>query len=709
MSPPETVWRARRVVDMVVRRDGLRERADTEILADAEFDWDAALENFRAGTGRAVLLDQDRARRIAKLHQVQVRELVAAADRVLDGERAYFGYRTVNIGSPIDWNHDPITGYRWPGIAGSRIDHRVAASDPKWIWELNRLQHLPLLAQAWMYTGDSRYCETAFEHLDSWLDQNPIGRGISWRSAFEVGLRAISVAIAVQGLRNAPGLTTPRYRRIIRMLDAAARYCWRARSRFSSANNHVIGELAGLLTVRMLCSELAAPAALYGRAVETLIAEAGRLILPDGAGAEQSIAYQIFTEELLAAVVVLLRLGGRPVPSELTDALDRAAGYLVSLVGSNDPDPRYGDDDDSFALRLGAEHKRTVREHLGIIAAVTGNVTASRYGQSTLTAAWYADALQTATDELGTGVGRDEPRPSRYASHGGLVVLCGGRRRVSLDVGPLGHGEIAAHGHADALGVTLSVDGRELITDPGTASFYGSPAVRNVHRGTRSHPTVCVDNTDQSTIGGPFYWRHRSRTRVHAVDLERGIVDAEHDGYRRLDDPVVHRRWLIAPPDTATVVVVDLIDGRAAHDIAVSWPLHPDLHSTPTSEGQRITRDRLPVLELCYAATSPIVAEQTRADGDSHLGWWSDRLEARVPAWLAGARCRSCTPVAILSVLRVSDLGALAEPRITHDASTLTASWSERGGRRELTIDASRPGAVFGTPLPSFVGSVSKS
>ena len=93
----------------------------------------------------------------------------------------------MNIGPVVDWNYDPITDYRWPAVASSRIDHRVASSDPKWIWELNRLQHLPVLAQAWLFTGESRYSEAAFDHLDSWLEQNPIGIGIAWRGRVRGG------------------------------------------------------------------------------------------------------------------------------------------------------------------------------------------------------------------------------------------------------------------------------------------------------------------------------------------------------------------------------------------------------------------------------------------------------------------------------------------------------------------------------------------
>lgn len=329
MSPREMVWRARRMGDTLARRDGLREQTDSRMLTGPVSDWDALLQRFRDGISRPLLLDQDRARRIAAEQPAEVGRLLAEADRVLAGERAYFGYRSVNVGSDVDWNFDPISGYRWPAIAGQRIDHRVATGDPKWIWELNRLQHLPVLAKAWLFTGESRYAETAFDHLDSWLDQNPIGTGIAWRGAFEAGIRAIAVAVALQGLRNSPAMTTQRYHRVVRMLDASARYCWHARSRFSSANNHLIGELTGLVSVHLLFPELAVPARLYSRAVDALAAEAERLILPDGAGAEQSISYQMFTAELFAVIGCrherrVIR-SDTPISPELTDAHAQAA------------------------------------------------------------------------------------------------------------------------------------------------------------------------------------------------------------------------------------------------------------------------------------------------------------------------------------------------------------------------------------------------
>jgi hypothetical protein len=57
-----------------------------------------------------------------------------------------------------------------------------------------------------------------------------------------------------------------------------------------------------------------------------------------------------------------------------------------------------------------------------------------------------------------------------------------------MDIGSLGYVPIAAYGCADALAVTLSAAGRDLVFDPVTASYYGKPPWRGMDRGTRAHP-----------------------------------------------------------------------------------------------------------------------------------------------------------------------------------------------------------------------------
>lgn len=696
MSPAEIGWRVGTIGRTSAERL-LPPRSDRRILGVADPDWVAARDAFRQAAGRPVLLDRAVAQEIAATHPDETAALLAAADRVVAGRVRYFGYPEARLGDPVDWNHDPVSGVTWPRIPAARLDHRSAAGDAKWIWELNRLQHLPWLAQAWLVTGEPRYAETAWAHLDSWIAQNPPGEGIAWRGAFEAGIRAVSVAVAVQGLRDSAGLTASRYRAVATLLAESARRCWADRSRFSSANNHLVGELAGLAVIALLFPELAGAERDLRRALDALAAQAGLQILPDGAGAEQAFAYQLFTADLLLVVAALLRKAGRPVPQPVTDALRRSAGYLAALVGRADPAPRYGDDDEGFALRLDAAELPDVRSHLAAVAAVTGDTGAAAFGRAGLTSAWLG----------GQAAAAPEPAPEPAGMHapdGGLVVLRAGGRRVTMDVGPLGFLAIAAHGHADALAVTLAVDGQELVGDPGAGSYYGHPPWRTVHRSTRAHATVEVDGLDQSVAGGAFLWTRHAAVTLHRVDLARGIVDAEHDGYTRLDRPVRHRRWLLAPPAATSLLVVDLLTGSGHHEVRTAWPLHPRLAVAPDGAGHVATIDGAPVLRLLHAATAQLRREEVRGDEAGGLGWWSDRLEAREPAWLVGAGTAGEMPLAVATLLHVPGAGPAPENlTVTAAGGAVGVGWQEGAERRSVTVDPNGSGIVtesLGSPPP---------
>lgn len=702
MSAPEIAWRVRRSAAGWI--EALSNSAVDPFAGFTERDWCDALARFRAAESRPVLLERDRARRLAAAQPEMATQLLAAADRAVEPRFAYFGYPAVELPSPLDWNYDPVADVRWPTSPASKIDYRTAAGDVKWIWELNRLQHLPWLAQAWLITGDERFSSALFRQLDTWMQQNPPGVGIAWRNSFEAGVRAISIALAVQGLRDCAELTVDRFRSIVEVLVASATRCWADRSRFSSANNHLIGELAGLAVVAILFPDLPQARGWERKAMTELVAEADRQILEDGAGAERAVGYQLFTVELMLVVVALLIERDGHAPQSVVDAIDRSADYLAAVVGRSDPDPRYGDNDEGFALRLGPEPLRSVRDHLGIVAALTGRSAAQRVGTKTWSAEWFANLgvhdiepgrdVRSALESLGD---------SCYAPAGGLVVLRAGPRTTLMDVGALGFLSIAAHGHADALAVTISVDGHEVIGDPGAGSYYGHPDWRQTNRGTRVHASVEVDDQDQSVMAGPFMWSRHAHVRVRAVDLEAGVVDAEHFGYRRLAAPVTHRRWLVAPHDGAAVLVVDLLSGRGRHRVRTSWPLHPSLDVKPVSNGHVVTRNGCPVAQIASTATARVVPEEVRGDERNQLGWWSNRLESREPSWLVGTFCEAYLPLVTATVILplVDDRG-VDHLAVAHRGSAIDVQWSDWRRAYRTSIDTSRSGCVsVRSDLPS--------
>ena len=620
-----------------------------------------------------------------------VAETIAAAERFLAGKVRYFGYPEVELPAPIDYNLDPYSGETWPSRHSKFIDYRnEEIGDPKWIWELNRCQELPLLAQAWLLSGDERFAEEAAVRMESWTRRQPPGRGIAWSSGFEAGIRGISLALTIDALRAYRGFDEERRRAGLLTLHQHAGWIRFDPSTHSSANNHRIGELAGLATIGLLAPELAASDEITSLALTELSAEAGRQIEQDGTGAEQAFAYHLFVVDLLLIVAALLIARSEAIPAGIVSALDRSADALWAQMGSDEPAPTYGDDDDGRAARLDPFESRDARGVAASLAACRGHSRARLVAGSLDPAALWLFGTDGAV-QFDAVCPAPEP-PSVVLPDAGLVILRGDDLRAMVDVGPLGYLSLAAHGHADSLQLTVSEGARELIVDPGAGSYYGHPSWRRRFRGTGFHATVEVDGEDQSEAGGPFLWSAHARTTLLHADPASGLVIAEHDGYQRLEHPVLHRR-AVAVRENVIVVVdrVSALGGVEGHRYRQTWPFHPAL-TAELGEANAVHLHESGERRLTVALRASAPADLTlfRGSDDPFEGWSSPRLEEIVPAWQCALTTTSAEPVTdLVAVLRVGE--DLEDPALEIDStdSVVRVEFNSGARRRALDLDLS--------------------
>lgn len=147
------------------------------------------------------------------------------------------------------------------------------------------------------------------------------------------------------------------------------------------------------------------------------------------------------------------------------------------------------------------------------------------------------------------------------------------------DVAPVGPDYLPAHAHADTLTFELSVRGRRIVVNSGT-SCYGLGEQRERERGTAAHNTVEVDGRNSSEVWAGFRVARRARPVDVVVGVEEDTVRIEgaHDGYRRLRNPVMHRRsWQLRD---GTLEIVDHLEGRAA-DAVARVHFHPAVRLEP--------------------------------------------------------------------------------------------------------------------------------
>jgi Heparinase II/III-like protein/Heparinase II/III N-terminus len=579
-----------------------------------------------------------------QLPQVDAKSYLLEADAFAIGRIAGLDGTVLELGAPADWEVDLRAG--GAGVAGTSSEPGAGQGlhDVRLQMELHRHGHLVRLAQAWCLAHDARHVAALLHQLESWLDQCPFPRGVAWASALDAGLRLLNWSIVWQLLRcdRADSIVPePLRQRWLASIFVHARFVRQNRSRHSSANNHLLGELLGLVVAEATWPVWPELLRWGASARSELLVEALRQTHPDGSGREQASWYQVFVFELLAVFVQVDRSQGRACDERLLRRMAAMAVFIAALRDRGGHISHHGDADHARALCVdpGLRDPYDAMLSLAVAMGLVPDLRALADGPSQI-AAWLLPAAEVT-----------EPRPRRSQRRavrkslprafpqGGYHLLgqhfgMDDEVLMVVDTGALGYLSIAAHGHADALSLRLSVAGQPVLVDRGTYVYNAEPAWRHFFRSTLAHNTVCVDDTDQSSYGGPFMWTRHARTELASftsTDAD-GHVEASHDGYRGLASPLVHRRRVEWSGAAQAFTVTDTLLGKGTHDVAVCWHLDPACAVDLTEAGARVSAAGV-VVRLRLLEQLPTGSWELHAgDPRGMLGWHSPAFGLRVPA-----------------------------------------------------------------------------
>ncbi|MFV8819469.1 alginate lyase family protein [Haliea sp. E17] len=574
---------------------------------------------------------------------------LARADRVLEGYFKVFALESAPLGFPPDWHRDPRTDTRAPLEFGKTLDYRNEAivGDIKYLWEPNRHHALVFLAQAWHLSGEQRYLEGAATLLDSWIAQNPYPKGVNWSSSLELGLRLMNWAFAwhlLGGDRSAMFSLSSHANLRDRWLASIYQhqhFIVGHFSRYSSANNHLLGEYAGLF-IGALTWPLWREST-YWREVarDGLESEAVLQNAEDGGNREQGIWYHHEVTDMLLLCAVVGKANSVLFSDRYWKQLESMLQFIASMMSVSGTIPMIGDSDDAVMVDF-ALSRDVYRSLLATGAVVFGrrDFKAKGCGFDDKTRWLLGDAASTEfgslqADAAGLPVQRAFPQSGYYLL--GDAFETADEVRLIADAGPLGYLSIAAHGHADALAFTLSVSGQEILVDPGTYAYHTQREWRNYFKGTSAHNTVRVDGVDQSVSAGNFMWLKHANAKClefHLGDNEE-VWQAEHDGYLRLPDPVMHRRRVSFRKRERMIHVVDFLECRGHHKL--EWHWHCSEHckvSLDADAGVNRVSIEAPsgvtvVMEMPSATDAP---ELITGSESPPLGWISRAFDEKKPA-----------------------------------------------------------------------------
>lgn len=580
MSPSELLWRVQSTVRDVCDRPrfalGLYPTQPPE-LAPSQIDTTKVALRV-GGWGDPVASSPT----FAKDLECWGTNLRARADKILDHKLSFFSLTDCHLGDPIDWNRDHECGKKAPdGFAGS-IDYRDyrVTGDAKIVWEPNRHHHLVVLARAYALTREQRYAVGVVEQLTSWFAQCPFGYGMNWRSPLELAIRLINWVWAVDLIAES-GAMTPEFRK--RLISNVYLHLWeitRKYSQGSSANNHRIGEAAGVFIATHYFPQLDEGGNWNRESWSVLAEEIHTQTYPDGANREQAFGYHLFVLQFFLFAGIMARRAGHDFPEAYWQQIGKMMEFVGAVSAGGSEPPLYGDCDDGYVLDLG-NTPSDVASLLSAGAVIFGRSDFKSWGRTYSELAFWLFGAPGRTQWEAIVPNQEMSLGSRAFPDAGLYLLqyesLEKSRSISVlfDCGELGFGAIAAHGHADALSFTLRAFGRDVFVDPGTYDYFRFPQFRNYFRSTRAHNTVMIDNTDQSEMLGLFLWGTRANARCLTWEpgANGGRITGEHDGYSRLADPVVHRRTLELNGENGILTLQDNIQAQGQHEVTICFHL----------------------------------------------------------------------------------------------------------------------------------------
>jgi len=551
---------------------------------------------------------------------------VEEAGRILNGELKYFAHNFVSTGFPPDWHKDPVSGIEldsqkhWSEISD---DGDV---DIKFIWEASRFSMVYPLVRAYAFTRDEKFAEAFWQLVQSWAESNPPNMGPNWMDGQEAALRLTAWTFGFYAFINSPFTTPERIAQFTVLVAAHAERIFKNIDyALSTHSNHAISEAFGLWLVGLLFPELKNAEKYHRLGRRLLEQEAAAQIFPDGTYSMYSLNYHRFVLHIYLCMIRLGELNQSPASKLIIDSVESSVSFLSQLI---DPQtgkmPVSGSNDGALVLPLNNCDFTDYRPLLQLGTYLTKKEFLFESGPWDEDLFWLCGASSLSL----TGTERKvKPSKTAYPS-GGVYLLHGANSKALIRCTDWAPAQ-ARPSHADQLHVDLWMHGKNIACDAGTYLYSGKDRKwRNGLAHTSVHNTVTVDHRDQMKMLTRFTWTDWATGRV--LRHNENTWQGEQNGYKRLPDPVNHKRTVMSFAEDRWLVV-DHLSGRQNHDYSLQWLLN-DVPFEQGENGVLLSAAGIKFKVQVGLMEGRSAFSVVRGDPDSPRGWRSQYYGDKEPA-----------------------------------------------------------------------------
>lgn len=506
-------------------------------------------------------------------------QIIEQAEMVLRGEWELFG-RRLALGEFPSWCEDPSGGQAGGNAVAAIAPGLLKASgvDIRAIWELNRLQALVSLGQAYSLSGDNLYAARAAALIDNWSKTNPYLRSPNWSNALEAALRSFSLLQTIALCHDSEPFQNQRFgQSLAGLLFLHGHYLNTHLSRGSIALNHLAVEAAALTTLGFGLGEL--PGAHTWRRTGAVNLERclERLVLEDGGPLEGSLHYLAFSAEAAVVAQSLAGPHGFELSSRGRERLALAYRFLSAATDRGMAISEFGDSDSAAVAGPPAalERERYTRALNLLWMGLENEPLRHAFRPDPDSARLFGTRAFAAQPQVESAPGLHLESFERS----GHSVLRAPGLFLRFECGHWGAPPCHAHAHADRLSFSLFLYGLPFLVDPGTGSYLAKPEMREYLRSTAAHNCLSLEGRSQAAPRACFFqpepvWSELIEAKTcesrQAVLAGQAAVLAGHESPR-------HTRRLTMDLEGRKLVLEDSLSGLGpdSRNVEIGFVFHP--------------------------------------------------------------------------------------------------------------------------------------
>lgn len=494
-------------------------------------------------------------------------------------------YKYVNY-STLEYleNHDALNDFYNYNLMGEKYNlfsyaFEDNSKSPKWfyldlpketdvkiIWEINRLQFLPLMAVDFLKTKDTKILNRITSIIKEWDSKNPYDVGINWYSNLEVAIRSISLLLTHILLYD-----HIKSKEIEELIFKHGYHVYKDINYTEKCipNNHLIGEATALYILGNIFESPESKK--WIDKSKTILIDYLEHLRDDGTYKEASLSYHRFVLQIYLLVYLFaIKFQDNFIENPLTNKLVKAYIFLKSIEKPDGSFPQFGDWDDGVYYKLNNEPIENYKYFVDTLGYIVGNNDEKNLEVEIL-------------EQLFGNIKIGENYKNNFDFNNVYKLFEIGKYGVYKDNNIylfINNQEQIFHSHADGLSIELSLNGKNILIDSGTYNYNLDKELRQYFRSTRAHNTVYL-GVDQSTQIGSFRWIDQPKTYLKKLEDTIGF-----EGAIKYKNKSTHKRRVIV--ENNLITIEDKVNSEKNY-------IELNFHFSPERQIQLINKDKIEI------------------------------------------------------------------------------------------------------------------